>query len=110
MKVKAKMINKEDFSKFGSLLDPYNIKTTRLGDEKGSHFYPDALQFSFPSDSISSLCIITLQKKTMIFNNAEYHEFTEELLGGFNDDVIFFVGPPSKEPDLSRFEIFILPR
>ena len=110
MKLKAKMINEEDFSKFGSFLNPYKIKTTRLGDEKGELFYPDSLTFCFSTGTLTSLSTIIVQKRPMVESNMEYHDHTEEVVGGFTDDIVFFAGLPGKEPDLSKFEAFILPK
>ena len=92
VKLKTKMINEEDFPKFGNFLDPYNIKTTRLGDEKGELFYPDSLPFSFSAGTHISLCTVVLQKRPVVGHNLEYHELTEEIIGGFTDDIIFFTG------------------
>lgn len=110
MKLKAKMINEEDFSKFGTFLDPYNIDTVCLGDEKEELFYPDALTFCFSAGTLISLSACSVQKRPMVEYNMEYHDYTEEVVGGFTDDIVFFTGLPGKEPDLSKFEAFILPK
>ena len=110
MKLKAKMINEKDFSKFGTFLDPYNIKTIKLGDEKGELFYPDSLPFCFSEGNLISLSTIIIQKRPLIESNMEYHDYTEEVVGGFTDDIVFFAGLPGNEPDLSKFEAFILPK
>ena len=100
MKLKAKMINLEDFSKYGTFLDPYDIKTTELGDEKSELFYPDSLTFHFSTGTLISLSTIIIQKRPMIEHAMEYHDNTEEVIGGFTDDIIFFSGLPGNEPDL----------
>lgn len=110
MKLKAKMINEKDFSKYGTFLDPYNIKTTKLGDEKGELFYPDSMSFNFSAGTLISLSTIIIQKRPMVEHNMECHDFTEEVVGGFTDDIVFFTGLPGTEPDLSKFEAFILPK
>jgi ureidoglycolate hydrolase len=110
MKLKAKKLNEGDFAKFGTFLDPHSIKTKCLGDKKELLFYPDSLTFCFSAGTLISLSTIVIQKRPMVENNMEYHDFTEEIIGGFTDDVVFFAGLPSKEPDLSKFEAFILPR
>ncbi|MFC2145395.1 hypothetical protein ACFLQQ_03600 [Actinomycetota bacterium] len=110
MELKAKMINEEGFSKYGTFLDPHNIKTVKLGDEKGELFYPDSLTFNFSAGTLISLSTIIVQKRPMVEKNMEYHDYTEEVVGGFTDDIVFFTGLPGKEPDLSKFEAFILPK
>jgi hypothetical protein len=110
MKLIAKMINEDDFAKFGTFLDPYNIKTLKLGEEGGELFYPDSLPFCFSFGNMISLSTIIVQKRPMIESNMEYHDFTEEVVGGFTDDIVFFTGPVGREPDLSKFEAFILPK
>ena len=110
MKLKAKMINEKDFSKFGTFLDPYNIKTIKLGDEKGELFYPDSLPFCFSEGNLISLSTIIIQKRPITVERIEYHNYSEEVVGGFTDDIVFFAGLPGNEPDLSKFEAFILPK
>lgn len=109
MKLKAKKINEDDFSKFGTFLDPYDVKTTCLGDEKSELFYPDALTFCFSTSTLVSLSTVIAQKRPMVEDTMEYHIYTEEVIGGFTDDIVFFAGLPSSEPDLDNFEAFILP-
>ena len=46
----------------------------------------------------------------MVEYNMEYHHLTEEVVGGFDDDVVIFVGQSGKKPNLSKFEAFILPK
>ena len=110
MKLKAKMINEEDFSKYGTFLNPYNIKTICLGNKNEELFYPDSLTFSFSNSTLIGLSAIVVQKRSMVEQNMEYHNYTEEVVGGFTDDVVIFSGLPGKEPDLSKFEAFILPK
>ena len=110
MKLKAKKINEEDFSKFGTFLDPYNIKTVKLGDEKGELFYPDSLSFHSTSGNLMNLGNLVVQERPMMVERIEYHDYAEEVVGGFTDDIVFFAGLPGKEPDLSKFEAFILPK
>ena len=110
MKLKAKLIDEEDFSKYGTFLDPYNIKTTSLGDEKSILFYPDSLTFCFSAGTLIGLSAVVVKKRPKVEHIMEYHDHTEEVVGGFNDDVIIFAGLPSKEPDFSTFEAFILPK
>lgn len=110
MKLKAKQINEEVFSKFGTFLDPYNIKTVCLGDEKEELFYPDALTFCFSAGTLTSLSAVVVQKRPMVEYNMEYHDFTEEVVGGFTDDIVIFAGPAGEKPDISKFEAFVLPK
>ncbi len=34
---------------------------------------------------------------------------TKEIVNSFSDAIVFFAGPPGKEPDLTKFKAFILP-
>ncbi len=110
MKLKAKLINEKDFNKYGSFLDPYNIKSLELGDKNSELFYPDSLTFCFSSGTLISLSTVIVQKRSMIEYNMEYHNYTEEVVGGFTDDIVFFTGLPHKIPNFSKFEAFILPK
>ncbi len=62
MKLKAKRVNEENFAKFGTFLDPYNIKSVCLGNEKEELFYPDALSFCFSAGTLISVSPIIVQK------------------------------------------------
>jgi len=110
MKLKAKLINEKDFNQYGSFLDPYNIKTLELGEKNSGLFYPDSLTFCFSSGTLVGLSTVIVQKRSMIEYNIEYHDYTEEVVGGFTDDIVFFTGLPHRIPDFSKFEAFILPK
>ena len=73
-------------------------------------FYPDSLILGFSTGTLTSLCTAILQKRPVVDHTMEYHNYTEEIVVGFSDDIVFFVGPSGKEPDLSKFKAFILPK
>jgi hypothetical protein len=110
MILKAKKINEEDFSKFGTFLDPYNIKSVCLGNENEELFYPDSMTLCFAASTLFSLSVISVSKRPFVEHNMEYHDFTEEVVGGFTDDIVIFAGPAGEKPDVSKFEAFILPK
>jgi len=108
MEVKAKKITHENFGKFGTFLDPYNCGTPIV--EGDITYYPDRLPLNFASSTLITVSVVVMKKRAFVEQNMEYHERTEEVQGGYNADTVFFVGPPRKEPELSKFEAFILPK
>ena len=78
--------------------------------KKKGFYYPDAMIFCFSVGTLISLSAVIVQKRPMIEYNMEYHNYTEEVVGGFNDDIVIFAGLPGKEAELSKFEAFILPK
>jgi len=110
MKIKAKKINEKDFSKFGTFLDPYNVKSVCLGNPDEELFYPDSMVFTFATSTLMSVDVVQVKKRPFIEHEMEYHDFTEEVIGGFTDDILCFAGPAGEKPDLSKFEAFILPK
>jgi len=108
MELKAKKITHENFGMFGTFLDPYNCGSPL--EEGDITYYPDRLSLNFASSTLITLNIVVLKKRPFVEHNMEYHERTEEVQGGYNADTVFFVGPPGKKPEVSKFEAFILPK
>jgi len=110
MILKAKKINEEDFLKFGTFLDPYNVKSICLGNEDEELFFPDSMTLCFSTSTLFSLSVVRVTKRPFVEYNMEYHDFTEEVVGGFTDDIVVFAGPAGEKPDVAKFEAFILPK
>jgi hypothetical protein len=110
MILKAKKIDSESVAEFGTFLDPDNVESICLGDPEEELFYPDSMTFCFATSTLFSLSVVKVKKRPFIEHNLEYHDFTEEVVGGFTDDIVIFAGPAGKIPDISMFKAFILPK
>jgi hypothetical protein len=110
MELKAERITAANFEEFGSILNPYDCGEPLGLENKAIRFYPDRMPLSFSGGSVISICPLILEKRPMEIDFTEIHEFCEEVIGGFTEDVIFHVGPVSEVPDFSNFRVFHLPK
>ena len=109
MELKAEKLTAEAFEEFGSILDPDDCGEP-LGSAQGIVYYADKLPLAFSCGSLINLCFLKLEKRPFEVDSTEAHDWTEELIGGFNEDILFHVGPPTKDPDFPRYRAFILPK
>ncbi len=109
MELKAEKLDNDNFSEFGTILNPEKCGTPLIETEHIS-YYPDRLPLTFSGGTITTISLLTLKKRDMLMDLTEYHEHTEEIFGGFNLDVVFHVGPARKDPNFSEFKAFILPK
>jgi ureidoglycolate hydrolase len=97
------------FSEFGSILNPDDCGKP-LGSGPGIAYYADKLPLTFSCSSLITLNFLKLEKRPFEVDSTEAHDCTEELIGGFNEDIVLHVGPADKDPDFSKFRAFILPK
>ncbi len=105
MKKVAQVMTHENFMKYGTYITWEEI------DVKN-----DPVNF-YKEDSIVAklgcpLAAVTLQgvsPRPFEITRSEYHNDTEEIYGGFEEDVIMHVGVPSESPKAEDLELFILP-
>ncbi len=109
MAIKIEKLTEETFSEFGSLLDPDNCGE-RLAGADGISYFADTLPLTFSCSSLITLNILKLELRPFEIDFTEAHDDTEELIGGFNEDILFHVGPPTRDPDYSKYRAFILPK
>ena len=110
MELKAKKITSENFTEYGTILDPYNCGEP-INPGSLFPYYNDRMPLTFAGGSIVTLNVQIYKIRPFEFDLTEAHDYTEELFGGFTEDVVFHVGPASVgEPDFSKFEAFILPK
>jgi hypothetical protein len=105
MKIKVQELTAEAFSPYGTFVNP------RAGHGDGEiAFQPDKLLYH-PGGETASLCTICMRYRPLVLKPTEYHEYCEEVFGGFNCDVVFHVGLLDKdcEPDLNSIKVFRLP-
>ncbi|WP_291636070.1 DUF4867 family protein [Clostridium sp.] len=103
-KIKANIINNDNFKKFGCFYDMINPQGNNLGD-----FYPDHLinpMNKSMSTGFSSLKVYKPNK--MIVETVEYHNYTGEILLPIDTDIVIHVAPPSVEIKPELTEAFII--
>lgn len=99
------------FAKYGSSLDPLSgaKKPEDLGAERVL-FFPDRMLQTFATTNLIAFCPLIIKPRELVIVDAERHSFTEEVLGGFTEDVCFHVLPAQDGgPDLEKMEVFRLP-
>lgn len=110
MNLKVKKITSENFSEYGTVLDPFDCGEP-INPNTPFPYYPDRLQLTFSAGNIATLNVQIYKKRPLIIDATEAHDYTEEIFGGFDADLIFYVGPINKrKPDISKFEAFFLPK
>jgi len=109
MELKVEKIIAKSFDEFGSILNPYDCGKP-LGEGPGIAYYADKLPLTFSCSTLITLNFLKMEKRPFILDSTEAHDYTEELIGGFNEDIVFHVGPANLKPDFSKFRAFILPK
>lgn len=106
IQVKAKMINLEDFAKFGTFTNIYEPSGYSLGD-----FYQDRLLFHVAGDyQVAFSPQICRKPEHYIVSTIEYHNTTGEVIFFPEDDGLIYLAPPSKTPVPELTEAFIIPK
>jgi len=108
-KIKPFLINSENFSEFGTLLNPMECGEP-MNPGSLYPYYNDRLPLSFSCGSLVTLSVLVLKKRPLKIDVTERHNYTEEIIGGFNSDVIFHAGANRDVPVNNEFKAFILPK
>lgn len=107
--MEIKELCKASFAKYGTFINPQELgEPLGATTEDPVQFYPDRLLLTFPTSSVLAFSPIIIRPRPLLITDIEYHEYTEELIGGFSEDVCFHVAPP-EELDVSTIEVFRLP-
>jgi len=105
MELHVQELTPDAFAPYGTYFDVYE----GYSDDPVS-FQADRMlyQVGIP---IGSACSIRLKYRPLEITVTEYHDYCEEVFGGFNHDIVFHVGLLGKDgqPDLSTFAVFRLP-
>ena len=109
MGLKVENLTGENFSEFGSIFNPDDCGEPLVAED-GLSYYADKLPLTFSCSTLITLNFLKLEKRPFLVDFTEAHDFTEEIIGGFNEDIVFHVGPTSKDPDFSKYRAFILPK
>jgi ureidoglycolate hydrolase len=108
--LKVEELTVASFEPYGRFLNPEDC-----GDPAGSkddpvQFYPDRVLQQFGASNYVAFNPLIIKPRPFVITLAEIHERTEEVFGGFTEDVCFHVGPAGdKEPPMDGFQVFRLP-
>lgn len=106
MKVKAQALTQDVFEPFGSFVLPQSVDA----GVSSVDYRPDQLVSTFAASNMASLSVLRLAQREFCTEIAEMHEYTEEILGGFQNDVVFHVAAPTiGKPEPKEFVVFRLP-
>ncbi len=107
MALEVNQLSKLAFKPYGSYMFPDQVDLNQAGQIA---YYPDQIVSVFEASSMVSISLLFLEKRDFSFDIAEYHQKTEEIVGGFPQDVLFHVALPSKKaPQGEDFKVFRLP-
>lgn len=107
--IKMKKLD-SSFGKYGSFLNPADCGLPLGGEEGPVRFYPDRILQLFNTSNLLAFSVLELRKRPLEITSSEIHLDTEEVFGGFSQDVCFYVGPEAPEPSVEEFEAFYLPK
>ena len=105
MKKEVKIMTEENFRPYGTFIswEKIDVKNDPV------NFYKED---SIVSKLSTDLCAVTLQgvsPRDFVVDRSEYHLNTEEIYGGFEEDVVMHIGSPSESPKAADIELFLLP-
>ncbi len=107
--LKIQELRAENFSKYGTFLNPLECgEPLGASQDDPVRFYPDRIVLTFAASNVLAFSPIAINPRPFLITDIEYHEFTEELIGGFTEDVCFCAAPAG-ELDVSKIEVFKLP-
>ena len=108
MELRVEKLTPQAFEEFGTILDPYNCGEA-LNPGTPIEYFHDRMPLTFAGGSIVTLSVQFIRQRPLSFDFTETHDYTEELFGGFNTELVFHVGPAAALPDYSKFRVFDLP-
>jgi ureidoglycolate lyase len=104
--IKAQLLTKENFDKFGSYTDLLNLDKSNLGD-----FCPDLLLDHVGGNlPLGFSGLVVYKPKKMIIDTVEYHNYTSEIILPLDTDIVIHVAPVSNELVPEQTQAFIVPK
>ena len=110
--IKAEELNVEQFLPFGFYANCINPDTVKIGSAP-IEFFRDMVQQEMGGASIPSFGVCRVEKRDMIINASEYHNYTGEGMMPLDNDIYFHVGPatvPDAAPPLDDIRVFYAPK
>ena len=105
MKKEAKVMTHENFMKYGTYItwEEIDVKNDPV------NFYKEDSLVAKLGCPLTAVTLQGVSPRPFEIVRTEFHNDTEEIYGGFEEDVIMHVGAPSATPKAEDFELFILP-
>lgn len=105
MKKVAQVMTHENFWKYGTFMtwEEVDVKNDPV------NFYRDDSMVAKLGCPLTAVTLQGVSPRPFEITRSEYHNDTEEIYGGFEEDVIMHVGLPSESPKAEDLELFILP-
>lgn len=108
--LKIQELSENNFNKYGTYLNPLEKPASLGEDAELVQFYPDRMLQTFAASNFMALSPLIIKPRKLEIVDVEKHNYTEEVIGGFTEDVCFHVSPATDgAPDLSEIEVFCLP-
>ena len=99
------------FAPFGTFLNPLDCGDPVGGKDDPLRFHPDRVLQQFFTSNYIAFNPLVIEPRPMVVEFAEIHERTEEVFGGFTEDVCFHVGPAKDfTAPVNEFRVFRLPK
>lgn len=110
MMKKILTLTEANFAPYGTVLNPSDCGFSVNEPGEPVQFYPDRMLQLFPTSNLLALGPLTIKPRPFLITATEKHLHTEEILGGFNQDVCFHVAlDQNGQPNLDDLQIFLLP-
>jgi hypothetical protein len=108
--LQVKELTGATFETYGRFLNPYECGEPVGSKAEPLEFYPDRILQQFSASNYVAFNPLIIKPRPLSFTLAEIHRRTEEVFGGFTEDVCFHVAPAGdRTPPIDRFEVFRLP-
>ncbi len=105
-KIKVQKLTTEAFAPFGNFTNILEPKGNCLGT-----FYNDQVIFPVSGNMPMAFSPLIISKETpMIVDKAEYHNTTGECMICIDDDIVYHVAPPTKDPVPELTQAFLIPK
>ena len=111
--IRPKLINKENFKKFGDMITTKDIKPLEINNGYAKR-YDDIAKLDTKKDNgETTICIFSALKRSfpMKIDMMEKHPLGSQAFIPMKETTFLsFVAPEGEKPDLSKIEAFIIPK
>lgn len=106
-----KELTKDHFHLYGDFVDLLQPRGVKFG-EAPVEFFRDLIQLNLGNSNSASFSLCRLEKRPLIVEASEYHDYTGEMIVPLDGDVLIHVGPAvaTTEVPVEEIEIFRIPK
>lgn len=111
MKIKAKVISKNNFSDYGQVHNMLDREAAGFGNEAFT-FYRDSIRYCASSSNLGISTLSVSEDSKYQVRALEHHNYTAELMMPMDDDMVVCLARAGSaaEPCQEEMEAFIVPR